>query len=263
MEGFAAIVTHHKTGTVWMQQTFRQIAAKLRVRFIHVHKGDVVPPDELVAPIIFFERGGKLREYRHLRGDPRLKIIHLIRDPRDVVISSMHYHCTSQEDWLHRPSERLGGRTYQAEINALRTSRARYVFEMDNRAATTIRTMLRWLDGGWSNSIECKYEDLIGDVEMILFTEAVTHLGFFGQELEICRKAFWKHSLFGRRADGKALKGHIRSGAARQWANIFDKPLAEEFARRFDGALTRLGYETDNSWIEALPDLRPELDVLQ
>src|ERR1700722_3950029 len=191
MNGFAAVVTHHKTGTVWMQATFRQIATKLGIRFVRVHTDDIVPAEELAAPIIFFERSGKFREYPGLFGDPRLKILHLIRDPRDVVISGMHYHRTSREEWLHQPSDRFEGRTYQSEINGLATDRARYVFEMNNRAASAIRTMLRWYEGDRSNAVECKYEDLIQDVDMVVFTRAATHLGFSGQELEVCRKAFW------------------------------------------------------------------------
>ena len=261
MEGFAVIVTHHKTGTVWMQATFRQIAAKLGIRFVRVHTDDIVPADELVAPIIFFERGGKFREYPALSGNPRLKIVHLIRDPRDVVISGMHYHRTSQEEWLHRPSNRFDGRTYQSEINGLATDRARYVFEMDNRAASVIRTMLRWFDGDPGNSFECKYEDLIEDVEMVLFKRVAKHLGFSGHELHVCRNAFWRNSLFGGKTDGNEPRQHIRSGATKQWMNVFDKPLAAEFASRFGDALVRLGYESDNSWIDRLPDLFPALDM--
>jgi hypothetical protein len=263
MNGFAAVVTHHKTGTVWMQATFRQIATKLGIRFVRVHTDDIVPAEELAAPIIFFERSGKFREYPGLFGDPRLKILHLIRDPRDVVISGMHYHRTSREEWLHQPSDRFEGRTYQSEINGLATDRARYVFEMNNRAASAIRTMLRWYDGDRSNAVECKYEDLIQDVDMVVFTRAATHLGFSGQELEVCRKAFWRNSLFGRKAGRNDEKGHIRSGKARQWMDIFDRPLAEEFARRFKDALVRLGYESDRSWIDRLPALSPGLDNLQ
>jgi hypothetical protein len=260
MLGFAVIVTHHKTGTVWMQTTFRQIAAKLGIRFVRVHTDAIVPAEELAAPIIFFERSGKFREYPDLSDDPRVRIVHLIRDPRDVVISGMHYHLTSQEGWLHRPSDRFDGRTYQSAINSFATDRARYVFEMDNRAASTIRTMLRWYQDDRTNSFECKYEDLIRDVEMLLFTRVATYLGFSGQELDVCRSAFWKHSLFCRKAEWKD-SGHIRSGEARQWMNVFDKPLAEEFTNRFGDALGSLGYESDNSWIDRLPDLSPGLDM--
>jgi hypothetical protein len=263
MDGFAVIVTHHKTGTIWMQTTFRQIAAKLGIRFVRVHTDDIVPAKELVAPIIFFERSGKFRDYPDLCGDPRVKILHLIRDPRDVVISGTHYHRTSQEEWLRQPSDRFGGRTYQSEINSFATDRARYVFEMDNRAMSAIRTMLRWYEDDRSNAFECKYEDLIQDVEMVLFTRIAAHLGFSRQELQVCRNAFWRNSLFGRKADSKDSDEHIRSGEARQWMKVFDKPLAEEFAKRFKDALVRLGYESDKSWIDKLPSVSAELDMSQ
>ena len=263
MEGFAVIVTHHKTGTVWMRATFRRIAERLDIPFVRVHSDDIVPAEELIAPMIFFEGGGEFQAYPDLCGDPRVKIVHLIRDPRDVMISGMHYHRTSREEWLRKPSQRFGGRTYQSEINSFATDRARYVFEMDNRAASTIQAMLRWYDGERSNAFECKYEDLMQDVKMVLFTKAATHLGFSGKGLRVCRSAFWKSSLFGRNTGRKTHRRHIRSGEAKQWTKVFDKHLAVEFGRRFGDALVRLGYESDGSWIDGLPAISPALDVSQ
>lgn len=263
MNGFAVVVTHHKTGTIWMQTTFRQIAAKLGIRFVRVHSDDIVPAAELVPPMIFFERSGKFEEYPELSGDPRVKILHVIRDPRDIVISGMHYHRKAREGWLHEPSDRFGGQTYQAQINGLATDRARYVFEMDNRAATAIRTMLRWYDSAHGNCLECKYEDLIQDVDMVLFTRVAQHLGFSEDEARACRNAFWNNSLFGGMKERKDADEHIRSGEAGQWIDVFDKRLAREFARRFNRALVALGYETDKSWIDRLPRASPELDARQ
>lgn len=262
MKRLAVIATHHKGGTVWMRRTFHHIAARLEIRFVRIRKDNIVPAKELVAPIIFCGRSDKFREYPNLLSNTSVRIFHLIRDPRDVVISGMHYHCTSKEAWLHTPSNIFGGESYQSQINSFPTDRGRYVFEMDNRASAILK-MLDWLDDGRSDCFECKYEDLIQDVEMDLFTKAATHLGFSGNELDVCRTAFWRNSLFGGHASKKHAIEHVRSGETKQWMSVFDKPLAEEFASRFGDVLIRLGYEIDNSWIGKLPSISSKLDLPQ
>src|SRR5438034_8174977 len=109
MNHYAFIVTHHKTGSTWMITTFRSICRALNVRFIDI-KAEVVELSTLSPPAVIFDRNNRILSGK--KGFDRLtplllnskhRVFHLIRDPRDVVVSAMHYHRTSTEKWLHVP----------------------------------------------------------------------------------------------------------------------------------------------------------------
>jgi hypothetical protein len=102
--------TCRKSGTVWLRQIFSEVSVRTRAEFHHslrckLHDGD--------------------RRWIHLDTDStfagidraRTRGLRMIRDPRDMVISSMHYHRRSSEPWPHRP--RGEGMTYQEKSRAL------------------------------------------------------------------------------------------------------------------------------------------------
>jgi len=244
------VATHHKTGTVWMRSVFLRIAKKLGVPFLFIEQLSGTDPAALVAPSIIFDNHAAFHNCRWLLKRPDSRIIHLIRDPRDVIISGMAYHRTASEPWLLRPRQSFGGLTYQEKINSLPDDQARYIFEMHNSANKTIRAMKKW-NYKRKNSFECRYEDLIKDTNMEIFTSALLCLGFEGEELDICRKIFKRNSLFGKAKPNKSH--HIRSGDPRQWMHTFNPLLAKEFVAQFGDVLIELGYEPDNAWVDAVP----------
>ena len=252
MERCAVVATHHKTGTVWMNTTFRAICEALGIPFALIDLNTAVDPESCVAPMVFADSHSSFRHCRWMLADPRFRIFHLIRDPRDVIISGMHYHRTSKERWLFVPRAEFGGMDYQTKLNSLATDSERYLFEMANCGQKTLRRMLGW-NYRRANGFECKYEDLVQDVDMSLFTRIATHLGFCEDELEVCRDVFWRNAMFGGKARRKGRIHHIRSGEKGQWRTVFDRCLGEEFINRFGDALVKLGYEEDNSWVGCLP----------
>jgi len=248
MDGFAVVATHHKTGSVWMCRVFKQIATKLGIPFVKIAPGRE-PSAAPGIPAIVFSNHSNFRSLPGLLERPKTKIVHLIRDPRDIVISGMHYHRDAREQWLHRPDPDLDGMTYQQKLNSLSDDHSRYLFEMQHNAKRTIKGMRRW-NYSLPNAMECKYEDLINDVEMVTFTKMIVHLGFTPDEQNLCRKYFWDRSLFG---NAKKIKpGHVKSGSSQQWREAFDRQLAGKFIEEFGDSLIELGYENDNSWIETL-----------
>ena len=95
------VATHHKTGTVWMSTVFRAIARRLGANYVdfwgHYGRLDRV----LTTPFILLNHNSIFsRHANQLRRDD-VRILHLIRDPRDVLISAMHYHKKADEPWLH------------------------------------------------------------------------------------------------------------------------------------------------------------------
>jgi len=262
MNRIAVIATHHKSGTVWMNHTFRMIGEKLGIRLVPTLVFTSLPEAERQPPLILSASGGREGLEPGLFDREDVRIFHLIRDPRDVLISGMHYHLRADEKWLLRPDPEFGGRTYRETLNALASKRERYDFEMRNGLSKNVAKVTAW-DYGRANSLECRYEDLIRDTDQKLFSRIAAHLGFTKEEIPVCRRTFWRHAIFGggaeRRAEGK-LK-HVRSGEPEQWRDVFDRKMANAFLAQFGDALIRLGYEKDNAWIDTLPEHRPELDA--
>jgi hypothetical protein len=174
MKHRALIATHHKTGTAWMTSTFRDICSHLKIRFVNLHVEQIDSFSEAAPPIVLIHTHGFSKMSWLLEGE-RDRIFHLIRDPRDVIISGMHFHLVAKEPWLHVPKRKFGGLSYQVKLNNLFDDKQRYLFEMQN--TRTIHEMLRW-DYDRPRSFECRYEELIEDLRSNLFFRIATHLGF-------------------------------------------------------------------------------------
>jgi hypothetical protein len=243
------VATHHKTGTVWMSTVFRAIARKLDANYVnfwsHYGRLDRV----LKAPFILLNHNSIFSQHaKELRRED-VRILHLVRDPRDVLISATHYHKSADEPWLH---ERVSGSqeaSYQQRLNSLGTLHEQYLFELEHATGSTIESMLDW-HYGRPNCLEVRYEDLWADRSMSLWSHIASFLGFEGSELDVCRQCFWEHSLFGTAS--RANRRHARSGEAAQWKHEFTPELAQAFLGRFPDALEVLGYEKGDHWIESL-----------
>jgi hypothetical protein len=243
------VATHHKTGTVWMASVFKAIARKLRMNYVDFWENYGRLEPLLKAPFVVFNYDSKFLQHAALLRREDVRILHLIRDPRDVLISAMHYHKSSDEPWLHEPAPPSNDDTYQRRLNSFPTAFEQYMFELENSTGRTIQDMLDW-QYGRGNCMDVRYEDLFQDRAMALWTSIVRFLGFDEHELEHCRECFWSHSLFGE-APG-ANRRHARSGEVAQWKREFTPELAQAFIDRFPDALQMLGYEADDGWVGRL-----------
>jgi hypothetical protein len=246
------VATHHKTGTVWMDGVFKGIAAALGCKYIQLNSRNDRPPDESEGPSILFSHDSNFRRLVPLFDRDDVRIFHLIRDPRDVLISAMHYHKKSTETWLHEAVPGYDNRTYQRTLNGLKTTLEKYIFEMEHSTGNTIRDMLQW-DYDRPNCIEARYEDLRQDKQLHCWSGMMDALGFDSAEQVVCRDLFRKNSLFGN----LTLYGsrHVRSGDVAQWKHEFTPELAAAFLERFPSALQVLEYEADDGWVHGLqPD---------
>jgi hypothetical protein len=240
------VATHHKTGTVWMDGVFKAIAADIGVAYVDFKAQYGQLTEALKSPFILLNTDSDFRDHSHLLDRDDVRILHVIRDPRDVVISAMHYHKRSSESWLHEPVPGYDDVTYQRRLKELPTRHRQYVYEMEHSSGGTVQNMLRWRYGR-PNCFEARYEELRHDARLAYWHRISAFLGFDESEQEICDQRFWENSLFG----GLSRLGnkHIRSGDIGQWRREFTVPLAYTFLSRFPGALQSLGYEPDHNWI--------------
>lgn len=248
------VATHHKTGTVWMDGVFKTIAKELGARYVNfrTEQGQLDAPHH--GRFILSNYDSQFGDRAPLLDREDVRIIHLVRDPRDIVISAMHYHKASRESWLHEPVPGYDNASYQRALRSQPSRFDQYVFEMENSSASTLRDMMGWRYDR-ANCFEARYEDLRHDGELTTWRRLMTFMGLDESEQPIAANAFWQNSLFG----GLPRLGnrHIRSGAVAQWKREFTPELARAFLQRFPDVLQALGYETSDAWVLQLQAKEP------
>lgn len=233
------IGTHHKTGTVWFQNIFKDIASYFSLLYATENLKDDLDYNDFHFVLNHHSQFDftKLNEIDY-------KGIHIIRDPRDMIISSTFYHQKSKESWLHVSKKEFNGLTYQEKINSFDTFEEKAIFEINNSAGNNILDIKKW-DYSNDNFLEVKYEEVIQDYNLQKFHDIFEFLGFHGEFIPDLLRISWKNSLFS--GEVKSNK-HVRSGDARQYQKHFTPKLKKEFKNEFGDLLVKLGYEENNNW---------------
>ncbi len=257
------IATHHKSGTVWMLSTFRRIAKANNFAFIHLNTGEFgweIRPDKLEyfeeqrviaesqsdLPAIFVDFHSAIPDLTSCKATRGARGIHVIRDPRDMLLSAVRYHLVSDESWLHKPDPQWGGRTYAECLRSFDSLEDQIRWEMDHYMGKTIRTMANFPSQGVFKTV--RYEDLISDTEMIRFKEVLEYLELDEEENRYGLDAFWKTSIFGDRFehDRHTTKDHIFNSRPRQWTQLSTRTI-DLIEQRFGKEIAQLGYESSHN----------------
>jgi hypothetical protein len=226
-------VAHHKVATVWFQLVLSRIAKEFGLSF------------GVVTTARHPEREALLYRHARLFEAERLSTFrgsHLVRDPRDVVVSAYFYHLWTTEEWVHVPRPELGGRTYQEHLRALGPEEG-FAAEIHRSAESNLADMAAW-DYTQPEFIELRYEDLILD-EGMHFERMFRHYGFRDDAVERSVGLAARFSF--RRVAGRSLGDvregdHMRSGKPGQWQEVFT-PAHRTLFRELTGNLVeRLGY---------------------
>jgi hypothetical protein len=199
--------------------------------------------------------------------------IHVIRDPRDIIVSGYLYHCRTTEKWcvnsdfdISHPIvfpqvpysqeyrsknwkinylKSLGGFSYQENLRKLSRSEG-LLFEMRHYGAWTINSMRAW-DYGKSNILEVKFENLMRNYDDT-FSSIFHHLGFSDADVNTCLEIAAKHDLGRKPIEEISQMEHVSSTNHTRWREYFERQHKQQFIKKFDNVLIDLGYEKDNQW---------------
>ena len=190
---------------------------------------------------------------------PEARVIHIIRDGRDVTVSTMHHRWNQAEDQggtVRLTPDQLAKReAYRKNPRALLES-GEGIFPAGwlrgNAAKWNTRVGRATQDGPallGANYAEVRYEDLLKRPRK----EAGRLLEFLGvdaseQTVQRCVRATSFEKLSGGRSRGEEAASFFRKGIAGDWKNAFTEQDKREFKAVAGDLLIELGYERDNDW---------------
>ncbi len=221
--------SHHKVGTKWTEDILRAVSEEFGWTFQSCRQHELHwSTDVFMQAHSAFD----LTLFGEFRGS------HIIRDPRDVVISGYHYHLHSSEEWLRRPRDEYDGRSYQEHLNTLDYHDGMKA-EMLRCSGRTVRDMLAW-DYSDQRFFEFKYEDALGQPEDV-FGRLFAHYRLSPEDISRAVELALEHTLAG--PSDRLQSVHIRDGRSEQWRTVYDQRLRTAYDEILGDAHTRLGYE--------------------
>lgn len=185
---------------------------------------------------------------------PDFKIINLLRDPRDVVVSFFYHMMATMNPTLAMTfvSERRGA-TVPGELET--NPRWKLLFG---------RRMTRRLDEYYgqpalnpANAHRVRYEDLLTNAEHEL-KKILTFLNTSEEPQAIA--AIVQRRSFEAVTGGKDEQRNslIRKGQSGDWANYFDRELLDALGPSFIKLVRELGYESNDRWTADVPVQAPK-----
>ena len=188
---------------------------------------------------------------------PDAKVIHIVRDGRDVAISSAHHVWNSAERGRRaiRPEILVKRDAYRANAEDF-LARGESIFaewQLANTAKNWASLTAKAMEDGSSflgnNYTEVRYEHLLDrPVE-----EVVRLLDFLGadasrQPAEQCVEATSFERVSQRERGHEDSSSFFRKGVAGDWRNVFTEKDKQIFKEVAGDILIELGYEEDNNW---------------
>lgn len=226
--------THHKAMTTYFNAVLRFYGYAARRKY---QKINLEMPD---ADTQLFLSG-------HCKMDmPQLgpyRGAHIMRDPRDMIVSGYHYHKWTYETWTHRPDD--NGRSYQKKLQEADTHTGLFM-EIDH-FIFFYRDLLENWNMDDPDIVEVRYEDLMGDDREERYHEIFTHFG--GSQAQIdagvaLMRLFEAKRRTGRATDAaKAKHQHIRSGRKEQWREELSADHLDYIEAQLGPVLRKFGYE--------------------
>ena len=277
--------SHHKCGTMWLDSIFRTLCRETghKYKFYVQAKDFAFDLDSEIGKqkVDFATYADSVPKYLPKPGTT--KGVHVVRDPRDVLISGYFSHLKTHVTYRWEALVK-----HRAALEKLPLNEGlRLEMDFSDQFFQSLRT---WRERA-GEILEIRYEQIIND-EFRTIMRILSHLEFlkrprdqhnyerFGEDLfvygnilldrlklsslsakslpswEQAAKVIMRNTFEVKsagRTRGVADTGsHFRKGVAGDWRNYFDKELASAFACRYQEILEKYGYEQSVDWVDKL-----------
>ncbi|MGK7955891.1 MAG: sulfotransferase domain-containing protein [Crocosphaera sp.] len=273
---------HHKCGTQWVQGVLREVSREMGLVYGHAYSAEkfkhnfesFLKEKELD---IFSYTNAKyeyVKDFNHFRG------FHVIRDPRDIVVSAYYSHLYSH------PVDNYDDLKKEREILQKMSKDEGLIQEMEFNQRV-FDDMENW-NYTQDNVMEIKLEDLSQDSygnfvdifrflgiisesrptyqerwnHLLAITSRTTQTKLFGNPvvdvslkkipyeiaLGIIYENRFQRKTKGRNVGEEDVKSHYRKGVAGDWKNHFNDEHIKLFKNKYGRLLIKLGYEKDENW---------------
>ena len=277
-----AFFGHHRGATQWIRGISSQICNAIGLNFAYVHNPKMFSFD--LKEFITRERVDFLAyvnsDFKYVENLQNFKGFHVVRDPRDVAVSSYfsHLHSHPTDKWPQLAEHRIKLEKLPKDDGLMLDMEfIRNVFEM----------MYNW-DYFLPNIQEIKLEELTHNPYK-KFLEIFQFLGILNDDrLRLRDRLFYSVAMFanrmhrksrgyipycvpinkipaemllgivyendfskkasGRKPGEEDVKSHYRKGVAGDWENHFNEEHKRFFKDNFNDLLIKLGYESDGNW---------------
>lgn len=262
-----AVFTYHKTGTVLFENVMARVARRFGLRS-GTRYGMVRGLDRR-SDIFILAHGLLGFEWPAGR-----RAVRVVRDPRDVWVSSYLYHRRCPEGWCvntdfdpappvgyprvdfsiaHYSEDRkqaylcwLGGRSYQQNLLD-RDQADGLAFELDGYTAATMDAMRAWPSP--PGVMDVRLEEIAADFDRTM-RRVFTHLGFDAARMDAAVDAAAAEDIARMDDATLAARPHIAGRRLSKWRDVLTAAQVAEFERRHGDVVTGLGYylagETDH-----------------
>lgn len=282
-----AFYGHHKCATTWMRGVITQVC-----EYTGLSTETFDNPSQFKNDLPAYLKANPVdficytNAKANLLGDVvTRRAFHMIRDPRDIIVSGYfsHKHSHPTNGWPELLAHREALNQLDEEQGLMR--------EMQF-SRPWIEDIASW-DYSRDNILELTYEAFVANPYDLVLS-AFEHLGLIdverhgisyhatallrnlgralhcksGKRLPNCfaskaiqanellgiayERRFAKHAK-GRKPGQTDITSHYRKGQAGDWINHFTPALCQQFQQQYPNLLVKLGYEQDHAWAERTP----------
>lgn len=231
---------HHKCATNWLRQIMRSVALEKSWNYKVVNGGGKSDLNYNHTDMSIVVNINAKYEHVQLMESDALGV-HLIRDPRDALVSDYfstrysHTNNSSRRLEVRRRLEQL--ETEDGLIEMLD------FFAYGDQVST-------WDFAGNDNIKTIRYENLLQHTEETI-KDMLHYLGIDVNETFV--KTVVDNTSFEKLSKGRSpgqedIRSHYRKGTAGDWKQYFTPPVISKFKRKYGAILINMDYENNFDW---------------
>lgn len=229
---------HHKCATNWIRRVIKDVCQKRQWNYkvIGGTNDSLVFPDSTVQ----FHMLVNSRVSDTQRMTKNALGFHLIRDPRDALVSG---YWSWKISHLNNSEKMLDIRE---KLNVLDIEEG-LLLMMDS--LTTFQQLQKWNLGSYENILDIRYEDLFQDTKggfSRIFD--FLQIPIDDSELNHLVSAYSFESLAQRKPGEEDVTSHFRKGGSGDWQNYFTDRVKAAFKEKHGDLLINLNYANSNDW---------------